>query len=158
MAETYGGRRVVGISFICSVISTAVVPLISDWGLWWVVAARIVTGAAAGPVYPALHNLVSLWSPPEEKGRFIASLMGGTFGTVITWSLVGLLIERLGWAYAFYVPAIITLGMTIVWYYLVHDTPSVHPRISKEERDFIVDSLKDSFSKEKVCKVHLFNL
>lgn len=139
-----------GISMLASTITTLVVPLSADMGLGWVIAARTMTGASAGPIYPALHSLISRWAPPDEKGKFIASLMGGTFGTVITWSLVGILIESAGWSYAFYVPAAITLAMTVIWYGLVYDTPHDHPRITKGERDYIDKALGTTFSKEKV--------
>lgn len=150
LAERFGGRQVVGITMILSLITTAAVPLAAEWGLSWVIVARILTGAAGGPVYPALHNLISRWAPPDEKGKFVAALMGGTFGTVITWPLVGVLIENVGWSYAFYVPALITLIMTGVWYALVYDTPQDHPRISAEERDYIDKQLSAVLSKEKV--------
>lgn len=142
---------------ICSIITTIWVPLSAQWGLGWVIAARALTGAAAGPIYPALHNLISRWAPPDEKGKFVAALMGGNFGTVVTWSLVGILIEGVGWSYAFYVPAAITLVMTIVWYCLVFDTPRDHPRISKEEREYIEKSLGDTFSEEKVKTFNITN-
>lgn len=150
LAETFGGRQVGGISMIVSVFSTIMVPLTAPWGLGWVIAARTITGAAAGPIYPALHSLISRWAPPDEKGKFVATLMGGTFGTVITWSLVGILIERAGWDFAFYVPAVITLAMAALWYYVVADTPKDHPRISKAEKDYVAKVLGNSFSKEKV--------
>lgn len=150
LAETFGGRQVVGITMILSLITTVAVPIAAEWGLGWVIVARTLTGAAGGPVYPALHNLISRWAPPDEKGKFVAALMGGTFGTVITWPLVGVLIENVGWSYAFYVPALITLIMTCVWYALVYDTPQDHPRISTEERDYIDKQLGTVLSKEKV--------
>lgn len=137
-------------TFILSIVSTVIVPFSAQWGVGWVIAARAFTGAAAGPIYPALHYLISRWAPPDEKGKFVAALMGGTFGTVLTWSLVGVLIENTGWEYGFYVPAVITGIMTVVWYGLVYDTPEVHPRVSKKEREYIEKSLGDSFSKEKV--------
>lgn len=101
-------------------------------------------------MYPALHNLISKWAPPVERGKFISSLLGGTFGTVITWPLSGILVENLGWVYAFYVPAVITIILTIVWYMIVYDTPAQHPRISTEEREHIEKSLGDNISKKKV--------
>lgn len=138
---------------IASIISTVVVPDICKLGLEWVIVARVLTGAAAGPVYPALHNLISKWAPPDEKGKFVAALMGGTFGTVLTWPLVGVLIEQVGWAYAFHVPAAITLAMTIIWYALVYDSPKEHPRISKEELEYIEKELGPALSKQKVRKL-----
>lgn len=102
-----------------------------------------------GVLYPALHNIVSKWAPPEEKGKFIAMLLGGTFGTVITWPLCGILVETIGWVWAFYIPAVISGIITMAWYYIVTDTPSNHPRISTSEREYIEKSLSETLSKGK---------
>lgn len=101
-------------------------------------------------MYPALHVLVARWAPPEEKGKFISALMGGTLGTVATWSLTGPLLEKYGWASAFYVPGALTFVWCIFWWYLVADTPSEHPRISISERKYILDALGDKIKKSKV--------
>lgn len=97
-----------------------------------------------------MHNIVSHWAPPEERGKFISTLLGGTFGTVITWPLAGILVESCGWSWAFYVPALITFIVTILWYALVYDTPAEHPRIELTEREYIEKSLGDNISKRKV--------
>lgn len=44
-----------------------------------------------GVLYPSLHSLILKWAPPSERGRFISALLGGTFGTVVTWPLAGIL-------------------------------------------------------------------
>lgn len=103
-----------------------------------------------GVLYPALHNLISKWAPPDERGKFISALLGGTFGTVVTWPLSGILVEHFGWVYAFYVPAILTALITILWFFVVYDSPNDHPRISKEEKEYIQNALGGAISKKKV--------
>lgn len=103
-----------------------------------------------GVLYPALHNLISKWSAPDERGKFISALLGGTFGTVATWPLAGLLMESFGWAYAFYVPAAIAIFITCIWLLVVYDSPAQHPRIAVEEKDYIEKALGDVISKKKV--------
>lgn len=76
--------------------------------------------------------------------------MGGTLGTVVTWSLTGPLIEKCSWTSAFYVPAALTMLWCIVWWYLVADTPQEHPRITDTERKYILDALGDKVQKSKV--------
>lgn len=103
-----------------------------------------------GFIYPALHVLVARWAPPAEKGKFTSATMGGTLGTVVTWSLTGPLMLRFGWPSAFYVPAVLTLLWCFLWWYLVADTPDEHPRITDEERKYIRDALGDKINKTKV--------
>lgn len=84
---------------------------------------------------------MSKWSPPHEKGKFTSALVGGAIGTVATWPLAGLLIETIGWAYAFYVPAALTAVLTLMWYLITYDSPAQHPRIRANERAYIESSL-----------------
>lgn len=105
---------------------------------------------AQGVVYPALHNLISRWAPPNEKGKFIAALLGGTFGTVITWPVAGMLMAGWGWVWAFYVPAIVTFAFTGIWYCMVSDTPATHPRILPAEVEHIERSIGSSVSNMKM--------
>lgn len=101
-------------------------------------------------LFPALHNLIAKWAPPDEKGKFVAALLGGALGTVVTWPVASLLMEALGWHSVFYATAAFTLIMGIVWFGLVSDTPANHPRISDAEREHIEKSLGDVISKENV--------
>jgi len=96
-----------------------------------------------------LHCLVSKWSPPEEKGKFVSALLGGLLGTVVTWSMLGVIIENYGWKLGFYVPAVLGFIITFFWYIIVADTPADHPRITSLERDFIQKALGDTVSKQK---------
>lgn len=103
-----------------------------------------------GILYPAIHCVVALWSPIEEKGKFVACLLGGALGTVITWSMVGYIIENVGWIWAFYIPAIITALVSFIWLYIVADSPQTHPRISDNERLFIQKSQEGQVTTKKV--------
>lgn len=150
LAEMLGGRNVAGYSCLLGAILTALTPVAAAWDKYAVFAVRFLIGLVSGVVYPCCHNLVSKWSPPEEKGKFVASLMGGTFGTVITWPLCGLLIESLGWDWAFYVVALIVLVIVALWFYLVSDTPATHSSISLKEREFIENSLGNTLAKKAV--------
>lgn len=102
-----------------------------------------------GPLYPALQNLISKWVPPTEKGKFVSATMGGTFGTVITWPLIGMVIQSIGWVYGFYVPALLSALAAIFWWYIVTDTPQEHPRIKEAERKLIEDSFQGKVSSKK---------
>lgn len=79
----------------------------------------------------------------------MSSLLGGIFGTVLTWPLTGLIIEKFGWRFAFYVPAVFALVMSMFWLYLVSDSPANHPRITKGEKDLIEKSLGSAVSTGK---------
>lgn len=92
-------------------------------------------------VYPSLHCLVARWAPPDEKGKFVAALLGGSLGSILTWPSLGMVIERFGWLWAFLICGILVICWTIIWFFLVTDSPGTHPRISAEEKKYIIDSL-----------------
>ncbi|EDV98298.1 GH22746 [Drosophila grimshawi] len=144
LAEMFGGRKVAGYSCLLGAILTALTPLAASWDKYAVFVLRVLLGLVSGVVYPCCHNLVSKWSPPDEKGKFVAALMGGTFGTVITWPLCGLIIEHMGWVWAYYLVAVFVVVVVGVWFYLIADTPAQHGSISIKEREYIETSLGDT--------------
>lgn len=75
--------------------------------------------------------------------------MGNACGTIVTWPLVSVLIEYFHWSMGFYAPAAITFATALIWFYLVADSPSVHPRINVKESQYIEQSLAGSVVKQK---------
>lgn len=74
---------------------------------------------------------------------------GGVLGTVVTLPLTGIIIEKLNWECGFFIPAIFTFFVAILWFIIVSDSPSNHPWISKEEKDFLEKSLNLKENSEK---------
>jgi ACS family sodium-dependent inorganic phosphate cotransporter-like MFS transporter 5 len=62
----------------------------------------------------------------------------------------GFIIHRWGWEWVFYVSGVAGSAWFMAWWFLVFDSPAKHPRISPEEREYILDSLGQSYTKEKV--------
>lgn len=81
--------------------------------------------------------------------------MGGTLGTVVTWPLAGIIVETMGWEYAFYIPALFTSFITLLWFVLVADTPAKHSNITMEEKLYIENSLENNVVRHK--NVSVFN-
>ncbi|XP_041982503.1 uncharacterized protein LOC121735668 [Aricia agestis] len=151
VAERWGPRYVV---FWCSVLGallTVLSPAAASLGYIALVLNRFVLGITGGFIYPALHVLVARWAPPAEKGKFTSALMGGVLGTVVTWSVTGPLMENYGWSCAFYVPGALCLVWCALWWYLVADRPTEHPRIAESERKYIMEALGDKIQKTKVA-------
>ncbi|XP_061718514.1 putative inorganic phosphate cotransporter isoform X1 [Cydia pomonella] len=148
-AERWGPRYVVLITSLLSGLLTILSPAAARLHYVAIVVVRFILGIAGGFIYPALHALIARWAPPTEKGKFVSAMMGGTMGTVMTWSVTGPLVEKFGWASAFYVPGVLTLIWCAVWWYIVADSPAEHPRISDKERKYIQDALGDKVKKSK---------
>uniref|UniRef100_A0A1L8DET0 Putative permease of the major facilitator superfamily protein n=2 Tax=Nyssomyia neivai TaxID=330878 RepID=A0A1L8DET0_9DIPT len=149
LVERFGGKTITTYILALNTLITATAPLFASWGFAGIYISRFLTGFFSGPQYPAMHNLIAKWAPPDEKGKFVATLLGGTFGTVITWPILGVLIENVGWSFGFYVPALITGVICIMWYYIVANDPQSHSWITKDELEHIEKSLGTSVAKVK---------
>ncbi|XP_050301269.1 sialin-like isoform X2 [Anthonomus grandis grandis] len=149
VAEKYGPRRCIAISFAFSSVLTLLGPLCANYHPYALIASRFFIGLLAGVVYPAIHCLISKWAPPAEKGKFISATLGGSLGTVLTWPLLGSIIKQLGWTWAFYISGILVLLWTILWIVVVYDSPKEHPWIKSEEQDYIVGNLSGTVSNKK---------
>lgn len=80
----------------------------------------------------------------------MACILGGALGTVLTWSIMGYIIESIGWAWAFYIPAFIAAAAAVLWLYVASDSPATHPRITFEEKTFIQKSQEGQKLQNKV--------
>ncbi|XP_062557722.1 sialin-like [Armigeres subalbatus] len=150
LAERFGPKLLITVSFFVCAIATAVTPFLAEWGAWAIIGSRGVIGLLAGVVYPGLHNLISQWIPPNERGKVIACLAGGsTFGTVVTWPIAAVITERFGWPSSFYASAVFVLLITILWVCLIVDSPAQHSSITETEKQLIEDSFGGTLSRSK---------
>lgn len=85
-------------------------------------------------------------------------VLGGPFGTVVTFTLCGQIISAFGWKAAYYVTSGLILIFYVLWIFLIYDTPDVHPRITKNEKDYIKEQIGTTVSKQKVSKFWNFKL
>ena len=63
--------------------------------------------------------------------------------------MAGILAGNWGWESVFYVMGGLSLIWTVLWVWLVQDTPNKQPLISDEERNFITTSLGQVYDHEK---------
>nr|CAD7399728.1 unnamed protein product [Timema poppensis] len=158
LAERFGGKIVYGLGTFIAAALTVVSPQcawISDKLLF---AVRLLEGLAEflhksltclpntfqSVTYPALQFMISKWAPPQERSRFSIIFSGGYLGTITCFPISGLLCDwgvAGGWPMVFYVFGGLGVVWFIPWLFLVYDTPQQHPRISKEERDYIQTSI-----------------
>jgi ACS family sodium-dependent inorganic phosphate cotransporter len=149
LGERFGPTRTVMLSTLAAGFLTLLGPLMASWHYMGLIVARFLTGLCGGVIYPCLHCLVSRWAPPEEKGKFIGALLGGTLGTMVTWPLLGFIIESLGWSWSFFINGGIVLVWCVFWILLVADSPEAHSTISEEEKLYITKSLGDTITRTK---------
>jgi len=95
-------------------------------------------------------KIVSNWFPVHERGR-ASGILGSSYqiGNVASWALTGFVVGLLGWRWAFWVPAIITLFLVINWSLKIKERKE-----TEEGRNFEVDLLgwKRSFKAPTVMR------
>ncbi|GFR68864.1 vesicular glutamate transporter 1, partial [Elysia marginata] len=119
LAGKYGATRVISLAMSLSAICTLFVPLAARNSLPAFYALRVATGLFAGSVTPSFQALWGRWAPPRERTRLAGFAYSG--GSALLW--------------------------TLIWLIAVYDSPSSHPSISHQEREYITTSLQDKDEK-----------
>jgi ACS family sodium-dependent inorganic phosphate cotransporter-like MFS transporter 5 len=72
---------------------------------------------------------------------------GANFGTIISLPFSGYLCSLTflgGWPLSFYIFGGLAVFWFVAWLFLVYDTPASHPRISFEEKHYIISQIGDN--------------
>ena len=100
--------------------------------------ARLLLGIAEAPSFPASSKATGYWFPRTERALSTALYdVGAKFSSVIGVPLVALAVVRLGWRWGFGLVAALSLAYFVVFYRIYRD-PSQHPRLTPEEREYLV--------------------
>ncbi|XP_077967299.1 sialin-like isoform X2 [Styela clava] len=142
IARKVGRVKVMGFSCLAASLCTILTPAALEIGFEMFVIARIAIGLFSGVTFPIMYAMWTMWAPPSERGILLGTTFSGTaVGVVATLPLSGLLAATFGWQSVFYVTGSIGCVWSLLWLILIYDSPSEHPRILEEERNFIQDSL-----------------
>lgn len=145
LADRYGGRKVFGMCILLSSIMTLLHPVLSRVSGYLTLVLRILTGFVSGPFFPSMHSLWGRWAPPIERSKLMAICYAGPYmGNIITLTLSGYLCANgfdNGWGSIFYIIGIVGILFSLLWLYIVRETPNTHPRITQAEKDFLRDAI-----------------
>ncbi|RXG68326.1 Sialin [Armadillidium vulgare] len=149
VAEKFSAKHVFGVGALVNAICALITPVAAQTSYIFLVVMRIIMGIAGGVTLPGMHVLVAKWAPPQERSKISSTVYAGmTLGTLVCMPFSGLLASELGWESVFYVQG----GLSILWYFLwlffVYDSPQTHPRISPEEKKYIIESFGGSTKDE----------
>ncbi|XP_011263877.1 sialin isoform X2 [Camponotus floridanus] len=138
LALRYGPRHAILWTAILSAVLSLVSPFLAHchWGI--LLCSRIIIGITTGVTFPACHTMVAKWAPPHERARFIWSLLGGTFGTILTYPMIAAIAENINWESGWYIPSLLMLVWIIMWALVAYDSPAEHPGITDEEKNYIL--------------------
>lgn len=139
LAQRYGGKWPLLIGIGMTAILTLLTPVLSIYGDYPVlIGVRVLEGIFEAVAYPSMHSMLSRWAPPMERSKMATTVYaGGMMGVVIAMPVSGVLCDVFGWESVFYFFGIVGIVWSILWFFLVFNSPAEHPRITQEERDYI---------------------
>ena len=137
MAVKWGPKNAILWTSILAAVVSLISPILAQfhWGV--LLFSRIIVGLTGGVTFPACHALVAQWAPPNERARFVWSLLGGTFGTIFTYPMVAGIAESMNWENGWYIPSLLMMVWIVVWAIVAYDSPKEHPGITEEEKEYI---------------------
>ncbi|XP_071356297.1 sialin isoform X1 [Trachinotus anak] len=142
LAGHYGGRLFLGLGVLGTAALTLLTPLAAQFGSRWLFALRALEGFGEGVTFPAMMAMWARWAPPMERSRLMTlSGSGASFGTFLALPLTGFICQTLGWPAVFYLCGGAGCLWAVFWFIFVSDDPRTHRGISKEERDYIINSI-----------------
>lgn len=144
IAARFGGKTLFGMAILFSAIFTLLTPMASrkHWSLLF--GLRFLEGLCEGCIYPAMYSIWSRWAPPVERAKLVTIPHSGSYsGSVAGTLIAGYLCELCGWAWVFYLFGLFALLWVVIWQIMVSDSPEDDRHISVQEKNMIVESLKE---------------
>lgn len=81
------------------------------------------------------------WVPVKERSRSLALVYSGMYtGSIFGLALSPHMVEVLSWPSVFYIFGAVGILWFVIWQSQAASSPSVDPRISKEERNYIEET------------------
>lgn len=96
--------KIFGVGILLTSIFTILTPVAAHFGIYVVIAVRIIEGFFEGATFPALNGIWARWAPPNERARMNSlAFCGNYIGTVVAMPVSSLLANTIGWESIFYV-------------------------------------------------------
>jgi len=147
IVDKLGIRKSMGVLF--AVWSAFTVLTAFTFNFLSMVVVRIFMGAGEGPVWTVNAKTAKNWASLKDYSKsFAFAGTGQAVGPVIGLFIGTVLYELFGWRGPFIFFGALGLVMALVWYFFVRDTPSQHPRVSKDELHYIKEG-KGEVNEEK---------
>src|SRR6195952_909440 len=135
--DRFGVTSIMRVTAFLWSVTSAATALAGGFG--GILAARVVLGFAEAPGFPANSKATGYWFPRNERAMATAIFdAAAKFANVIGVPLVALAVVQFGWRWGFGITGLLSL-LYFIAFVIVYRDPSKHPRLSKIERDYIVD-------------------
>ena len=133
LADRFGPRLTLTVMGLGATVFTALTAAASRISVYIGVlpsflAIRLAFGVCAAPLYPACGRMTANWVPLSGRARAQGIILAGApLGGAVTPVLVSWLIALFGWRVSFILAAMVTILVTVGWFWYVRDHPAETP-------------------------------
>lgn len=141
LAEKRSAKKFITISLL----AWGVLSILSGFvtSTWQMLVLRFLLGVGEGGVWPAVLVIISHWFPNEERGRANGFfMMNFAIASIITGPISAWIISFSSWRWVFILEGCLAFLLILIWYPLISDRPETASWISKEEKNWIIDKIK----------------
>jgi len=105
---------------------------------------RSLLGVAEAGNWPGAAKANAEWFPTKERA-FAQGIFnsGAAIGGIVAYPIIGLLSAFLAWKSIFIVVGLLGLLWLLPWLYIVKSGPKTHPRLSEDEKNYILSGQKN---------------
>ncbi len=142
IVQKLGVRKTLSYSLIAWAVIMAIMGSVSSF--MTIIVFRALLGVGEAVIGPCTSKLIQTWFPVQERGKANGVWFTGVLaGQVLAMPLVAGIVSTAGWRTSFYVLAALGLIPAIAAFVFVYDKVTDHPKISKEEIDYITQGEKE---------------
>ncbi|PYT32306.1 MAG: hypothetical protein DMG57_02245 [Acidobacteria bacterium] len=95
---------------------------------------RFALGLCEACAYPTFNRALANWMRRSERARASGLIHAATgFGGAFTPVWIALIIGRFRWWQSFFLSALLTFLVVVMWHWLATDEPAEHRRVSEHE-------------------------
>jgi MFS family permease len=134
LADRFGGKVVLGAGVLLWSLFTILTPPAAWMGFTVLLLVRIGMGMGEAVTFPSIYSLFSKWVPLSERSRSVGLVNSGIpFGTVFALVVTPIIVQKMGWEWAFYLFGAVGGLWFLFWHLSVTARPQDHPAVSSSE-------------------------
>lgn len=142
LSAKYGGRNVIVVSNVIASVLTMIAPFFARWHWIALSSIRFLIGLAHGAFWPAMSAIFVYWAPAKDRTKMLGSSTSGAWvGNIIALPLGGFLCVYGfdgGWPSIFYIFGIFGIVWSVVFMFVITDSPKTHRFISEREKEYLL--------------------
>jgi len=134
LTNRFGGRLMLFYAMLVWSVCVILTPISAAVSFPLLIAVRVLMGVGEAFTTPSIYNLFGRWLLPIERTRVIAfTLAGLPLGMAFGFATLGAMSALLGWTAPFFIWGTVGVLFAFLWFRMVRDNPTTHPKISSRE-------------------------